>query len=45
MPFSSFDKLNYDLIEEAPILAIENARKLIIDMTGIRRMVTDAAYI
>lgn len=40
---SSFDKLNYDLIEEAPILAIENARKLIIDMTGIvRRMVTDA---
>ena len=40
---SSFDKLNYDLIEEAPILAIENARKLIIDMTGIvRGMVTDA---
>lgn len=41
---SSFDQLNPHLIEEAPILAIESARKMIVDMTGIvKKMVVDAS--
>lgn len=43
--FSAFEQLNPDLIEEAPILAIESARKLIVDMTCIVKDMVDDARI